>query len=157
MKVVIIILYSAVALSTCIERKIVSSNITNQSVSDTTNKENKTNIDSRVDWRNVPRIKCVSSSNKEEIWLTTADGLKILHSKDEGINWVVLSEHRAKCIDFVDKNHGWLIDEYSKVWFTDDGGNKWSQKKANVIFSSPEQIKFRDLSNGWIKGFLIKN
>ena len=148
MKIILLIL--AVLFTACKERNVVNNDTNDFPILKIVKTEHQSIENSDVDWRNVPRIKCASFANDTNLWIVTAKEGKVLVLDDDGENWRTFWEGNAACIDFLDQNNGWIVDNANRIWQTSDSGKTWNERVVNVTLSSVIKIKFMDLSNGWI-------
>ncbi len=91
----------------------------------------------------------------DDVW-AVGDGGKIIHSSDQGENWVpqkssTLENLRAVC--FVDKTHGWAVGNNGTVLQTSNGGQYW-QTVHFQYGNDFTSIAFRDQLTGWVTGRL---
>ena len=70
-----------------------------------------------------------------------------------GKSWTIknLSQHTLIDISFANKNDGWIVGAYGKIFKTTDSGNNWNEQESYTskwLFS----LTFTDTNNGWAVG-----
>ena len=110
-------------------------------------------------WKSVklekPRVPLAVACDSAGRWWVTGSGAAIAMSSDRGGHWTVTDLHedtQFTTIQFVDKNHGFVLGEFGHVVATDDGGKRW--KKIGRIDGDfyPYAALFKDAKEGWTSG-----
>ena len=105
----------------------------------------------QIDWNNSARIGCVSMPETNKIWVVINQDGRLRFTEDSGETWRILNFGAVvECVDFFDKENGWIIDAKYNLWITSDGGKNWNGKPMNVDVASIQKIKMRNHSSGWI-------
>ena len=74
---------------------------------------------------------------------------------DGGATWTVLSLNAGQAVDFVDVNHGWMINVGGLGYRTTDGGANWTEMLLPNQGFSPNltRMDFINQNVGWVVGW----
>jgi photosystem II stability/assembly factor-like uncharacterized protein len=74
---------------------------------------------------------------------------------DGGVTWTVLSLNAGQAVDFVDVNHGWMINVGGLGYRTTNGGTSWTEMLLPNQGFSPNltRMDFINQNVGWVVGW----
>ncbi|MDD6210853.1 MAG: YCF48-related protein [Bacteroidales bacterium] len=92
----------------------------------------------------------------ERVGYIIGSGATLLKSTDGGNSWTVLDSpgsYGLTSIYFTDADNGYLLNNYSRVFYTQNGGISWEERSNGIPWElNPSTIWFQNKSTGYIGG-----